>query len=412
MASTSRYDPDFDRLDMEIILEEDVMAELEDFAFLSQLGLVDESYKLLEAVVWRHLKHFPVVAEIGAFAIDNGDADLVLHLFVEKVGRRIQYTEEQEHYLRTLALWTRNELDANTIRAIESPSNQHEESDDSLRYEQALFAEPDFTSTIALQNIEIRIRAAAIDAADAGIPNSIIKYAEKHFWRLEHHALHSEAVRMFTALAGCHEMLDCDIDVIREMYESLLQQFEPCRPRSTQRTSEETEPLDTIQVVIDLFHTQFAYLRLLVNHVSSSPREVKSLHSQVENLLLWLFQNLPYDRASMRWADVWNEISSKVTTSSERLQPLKGQGLEQQRLLKESDSPAQQHKMIDDKWQGLSPSERQLYEKKARAISLSKPVWDIPQRYEKEQDSSATSKRLSYTSLSSARICQIIICII
>ena len=59
------------RFDMEMELEEDVPAELEDFIFLARLGVKDEALRLAQNVLWRHIYQFPVFAEIAGFLIEH-----------------------------------------------------------------------------------------------------------------------------------------------------------------------------------------------------------------------------------------------------------------------------------------------------------------------------------------------------
>lgn len=58
--------------DVELPLEEDIVAELEEFIFLGRLGVVDEALEILEMTLWPYLDHFPVAAEAAAFLVENG----------------------------------------------------------------------------------------------------------------------------------------------------------------------------------------------------------------------------------------------------------------------------------------------------------------------------------------------------
>lgn len=58
---------------MEICLEEDVAAELDDFLLLRLLGIDDEAKILAQNVLWTHLRHFSVFAEVVDYAIETND---------------------------------------------------------------------------------------------------------------------------------------------------------------------------------------------------------------------------------------------------------------------------------------------------------------------------------------------------
>ena len=54
-------------------LEEDVAAELEDFALLVRIGIYDEAYRHLDTILWDHLDHYAVFAEVAQFLADRND---------------------------------------------------------------------------------------------------------------------------------------------------------------------------------------------------------------------------------------------------------------------------------------------------------------------------------------------------
>lgn len=57
--------------EMDLDLEEDVQVELEDFILLARLGVKDEALHLARTVLWRHVYHFPVFAEVAGFLLEH-----------------------------------------------------------------------------------------------------------------------------------------------------------------------------------------------------------------------------------------------------------------------------------------------------------------------------------------------------
>ena len=52
-------------------LDEDVAAELEDFALLTRLSIIDEADDMIKNVLEGHLNHFAVFAEVVQFLLDR-----------------------------------------------------------------------------------------------------------------------------------------------------------------------------------------------------------------------------------------------------------------------------------------------------------------------------------------------------
>lgn len=77
MASRNFNETESFRIDMELDLKEDVAAELEDFILLSRLGVVEEALQMVEHVLWRHFRFFPVYAEVCIFLIQIDEKGLL-----------------------------------------------------------------------------------------------------------------------------------------------------------------------------------------------------------------------------------------------------------------------------------------------------------------------------------------------
>ncbi|KAK5094837.1 hypothetical protein LTS08_008455 [Lithohypha guttulata] len=82
--------------EMDLDLEEDVQAELEDFILLARLGVEDGALHLARTVLWRHVHHFPVFAEVADFLLELR-ADVYLHeLFSAMKEKDIQFPHEEQ----------------------------------------------------------------------------------------------------------------------------------------------------------------------------------------------------------------------------------------------------------------------------------------------------------------------------
>jgi len=97
--------------DMELELEEDVDAYLEDFVFFARLGLKRRARQLAENVLWRHIDFFPVFAEICAFYIVCHDRWAVLELITDLAANSIVFSEpDEKDFVRMAALFARGRL--------------------------------------------------------------------------------------------------------------------------------------------------------------------------------------------------------------------------------------------------------------------------------------------------------------
>lgn len=89
--------------DTELPLREDIGAELDDFLTLDLLGINDEARDLTQTVLWRHLRHFPVFAEVADYAIDKNDELLQAQLLATIRGQAIEFHPAEERlFLNTV----------------------------------------------------------------------------------------------------------------------------------------------------------------------------------------------------------------------------------------------------------------------------------------------------------------------
>jgi hypothetical protein len=82
-------------------LKEDVGAELDYFVFLTLLGIDDEASEFASTVLWRHLQHFPVTAEIAGYLVARDDIGELRRLGEALENRQIRFENADESLLLT-----------------------------------------------------------------------------------------------------------------------------------------------------------------------------------------------------------------------------------------------------------------------------------------------------------------------
>ena len=73
MSETSPPAEDNLMFEANLDLEEDLVAELENFLLHVRLKVTVDALEIVDNVLWRHLHHFPVFAEVAGFLIELGD---------------------------------------------------------------------------------------------------------------------------------------------------------------------------------------------------------------------------------------------------------------------------------------------------------------------------------------------------
>lgn len=86
---------------MEFDIIEDIPEELEDFIFLSRLGLYEEAQGLFEQNLERHLDFFPIVAEYSDMLLEKGSYEL-LSSFLTKLPANTIFSEDQNQLLKLI----------------------------------------------------------------------------------------------------------------------------------------------------------------------------------------------------------------------------------------------------------------------------------------------------------------------
>lgn len=84
---------------MELPLRENIGAELDDFLTLGLLGIHDEARDLAQTVLWRHLRYFPIFAEVADYAIDKSDEVLQRQLLASIRDQAIEFEDIDERAL-------------------------------------------------------------------------------------------------------------------------------------------------------------------------------------------------------------------------------------------------------------------------------------------------------------------------
>lgn len=83
-------------ISIELPLREDVGAEVADFLTLGLLGIDKEATDLAQTILWRHLHHFPVFAEVADYAVDKDNESLQTELLRITREQAIQFTHPNE----------------------------------------------------------------------------------------------------------------------------------------------------------------------------------------------------------------------------------------------------------------------------------------------------------------------------
>lgn len=105
--------------DMELELEEDVDACLEDFVFFARLGLRGRARQLAKHVLWQHIDFFPVFAEVCAFYIVCHDRWAVLELITDLTANSTVFSEpDAKDLLKMAVLFARGRLRNSAVAHI------------------------------------------------------------------------------------------------------------------------------------------------------------------------------------------------------------------------------------------------------------------------------------------------------
>lgn len=121
--SSTSYDSDYE---MRLTVREDVGAELDEFLCLKLLGCDEDALKVVEELLWRHLRFFPVFAEIAGSAIEENDMSLLQRLleFIQQAEVCLESSEELQ-FLADVQLIRRSpQVAAATWTSLSLPTSE------------------------------------------------------------------------------------------------------------------------------------------------------------------------------------------------------------------------------------------------------------------------------------------------
>lgn len=99
MENSSKIIPQNPGFETEVALQEDIGAELDYFILLTLLGIDDEASEFALHTLWRHLRHFPVTAEIAGYLIVRNHIDQLKRLRDCLENSHIQFDNADESLL-------------------------------------------------------------------------------------------------------------------------------------------------------------------------------------------------------------------------------------------------------------------------------------------------------------------------
>ena len=155
MSSIDSAAEDIGILEMDLDLEEDVAAELEEFVLLGRLGLKDEAWNLADTVLRRHLHFFPVFAEIAGLCCETNRQDRAANLICQLTAEDITFRDADERsFTRAVALFGMNRLTDSTRRGLGIEQLNRQEIDEQLAQAEVRL----FRSTNMHSPVQVRIR--------------------------------------------------------------------------------------------------------------------------------------------------------------------------------------------------------------------------------------------------------------
>lgn len=106
-------DGDIDLLNMEFDIVEDIPAELEDFIFLSRLGLFQDARELFVQYLEPHIGFFPVLAEFADMLLEDGRYAELCQLLTDSYSEN-KFSEEERQLLGLMKALSEAYIEQNT----------------------------------------------------------------------------------------------------------------------------------------------------------------------------------------------------------------------------------------------------------------------------------------------------------
>ncbi|KAK5070214.1 hypothetical protein LTR64_002053 [Lithohypha guttulata] len=202
--------------EMDLDLEEDVQAELEDFILLARLGVEDEALHLARTVLWHHVHHFPVFAEVAGFLLEHRLNDRLQELISEMNEKDIHFQLEEQQAFSLLIY----ELSSQTLDRIALFRRliDVDYGIDLSRYREEVAASSHQPiSPIEAHSAELRFRHGDLSMTPFV---AIYRDIATHLERLIKYGLHWEAAQIFGLIVAQSGYDACP--VIRAKYKELM----------------------------------------------------------------------------------------------------------------------------------------------------------------------------------------------
>ncbi|KAK5093368.1 hypothetical protein LTR70_004740 [Exophiala xenobiotica] len=289
-------------------LEEDIPAELEDFVLVSRLGMVADAQRLVSDVLWRHLRYFPVVAEIAEFFLGSGLWESLDDLVRELDRRRISFDDynEKEVLRRLRTFGTKKVSQMFSLREFNLSSENPFPNPGSINY----------NNPVKVQNIEIQVLVAS--KGPRSVAQVYLQFAERHFRGLIQHRQWWEATRIFTILCSrsgkrCPE---APVTTIIELYAALIPRLNSDGSIESStvpgQSDEEQETLICALVTKSMFMDTIV---TLLQEQRQPPTSIDAweLHTEVGQLLQQISRDLSRAVSESRYYEIWKSCQIRLT---------------------------------------------------------------------------------------------------
>ncbi|KAK5081510.1 hypothetical protein LTR05_007641 [Lithohypha guttulata] len=279
--------------EMDLDLKEDVQAELEDFILLARLGVEDEALHLARTVLWHHIHHFPVFAEVAGFLLEHRLNDQVQELIFTIREKDIQFPLEGQQVFTRLV----HGLHAKTLDEVDllrQLLREHLEMDHVWDLEEASHLAHQPIPAVKTHSVELVLRHVKLSHVRryASPLNAVIhRDIVTHYGRLIKYGLHWEAAQIFGLISTQSRPWRCVYTHLR--YRRLmLATGEPKLIADIQndRASDEGGIEDALAIV----SAKATYAKHFMHcKACTQKRDVQVLKDSFTILLRWLFRRLP-----------------------------------------------------------------------------------------------------------------------
>lgn len=100
-------------------LEEDIVAELENFVLHARLRIDDEAVEIIDNVLSRHLHQLPVLVEVSGFLVEQGDVKMIADLLQQLITDHSAYADQAKSlFVNNINKYAQGKLGGPTIVAL------------------------------------------------------------------------------------------------------------------------------------------------------------------------------------------------------------------------------------------------------------------------------------------------------